>query len=53
MSNEEARLLDLFAIKLPPKIRKHGRPKELDKTVVGLPKKKQMTSPVAFENLIP
>ena len=35
MSNEEARLLDLSAIKLPPKIRKHGRPKGLDKTVVA------------------
>ena len=55
MSNEEARLLDLSAIKLSPKIRKHGRPrpKGLDKTVVGFPRKKRMTGPVAFENLIP
>ena len=52
VSNEEARLLDLSAIKLPPKIRKHGRPKELDKTIVCLPKKK-MTGPFAFKNLIP
>ena len=31
VSNEEARLLDLSAIKLPHKIRKCGKPKVLDK----------------------
>ena len=40
VSNKEARLLNLSAIKLPLKIRKRGKPKVLDKTVVGLPRKK-------------
>jgi len=31
----------LNQIKLPPKIRKRGRPKGLEKTVIGLPRKKK------------
>ena len=44
----------LAAIKLPPKMRKRGRPKGAEMTVVGLPRCKKLKSgPVAFENLIP
>ena len=34
---------DLKSIKLPPEIRKRGRPKGADLTVIGLPKKKKCT----------
>ena len=37
-------------IKLPPKIRKRGRPKELANAIIGLPRKKAKSAPVAFEN---
>ena len=32
--------VELSKISLPPKMRKRGRPKGADKTVIGLPKKK-------------
>ena len=36
---------------MPPKIKKHGRPKGADKTVIGIPKKRkcsQENKPVPF-----
>ena len=32
---------DLEQIKLPQKMRKHGRPKGSEKTIIGLPRKKK------------
>ena len=43
----------LSLIKLPPKMRKRGRPKGLANTVIGLPRKKAKDVPVAFEKLLP
>ena len=43
----------LSLIKLPPKMRKRGRPKGLANTVIGLPRKKAKGVPVAFEKLLP
>ena len=44
---------DLPSIKLPSRMRKRGRPKGCEKTVVGLPKKKLRVGCVAFINLVP
>ena len=41
----------LISIKLPPKMKKRGRPKGAETTVVGLRRKKLKSGPVAFENL--
>ena len=39
----------LSQIKLPPKLRKRGRPKGAEKTVIGLPRKKHRgNKPVPF-----
>ena len=43
----------LISIKLPPKMKKRGRPKGAETTVVGLRRKKLKSGPVAFENLLP
>ena len=43
----------LSLIKLPPKMRKRGRPKGLANSVIGLPRKKAKDGPVAFEKLLP
>ena len=48
-SNFPAKTLDLTSIKLPPKIRKRGRPKGAGLTVIGLPRKRKYTDgPVKF-----
>lgn len=40
---------DVSNIKLPPKVKKRGRPKGSELTVIGLPKKrKTQGKPVAF-----
>lgn len=39
---------------MPPKMKKRGRPKGADKTVIGLPKKKSCSSrPVSFLKKLP
>ena len=40
---------------MPPKMRKRGRPKGADKTVIGLPRKKMRTGgkPVPFLRKLP
>ena len=43
----------LISIKLPPKMKKRGRPKGAETTVVGLRRKKLKSGPVAFENILP
>ena len=40
-------------IKLPSKMRKRDQPKGLANTVIGLPRKKAKSAPVAFEKLLP
>ena len=41
--------LDLSQVSMPLKVRKRGRPKGADKTVIGLPKRKRPTNkPVPF-----
>ena len=46
---QESQCLHLHDIKMPPPIRKRGRPKGAEMTVVGLRKKqKMMTRPVPF-----
>lgn len=44
---------DMSQIKLPPRIRKRGRPKGADKTVLGLPKKKSRKGPTPFSRMAP
>ena len=47
-------VIDTSVIQLPSKIKKRGRPKGGDSTVVGLPKKKKtFTKPVAFLKMHP
>ena len=43
----------LSLIKLPSKVRKRDWPKGLANTVIGLPRKKAKSTPVAFEKLLP
>jgi len=43
----------LSFVKLPPKMRKRGQPKGLANTVIGLPRKKAKSGPVAFEKMLP
>ena len=39
----------LDSVKLPPKMRKRGRPKGAEKTVIGLPnKKRKLNKPITF-----
>ena len=46
--------VDTSVIQLPSKVKKRGRPKGGDLTVIGLPKKKKVSSkPVAFLKLHP
>ena len=46
--------VDLSKILLPPKMRKRGRPKGADKTVIGLPKKKcKGDKPLPFLKMSP
>ena len=42
-------ILGLENVRFPPKIKKRGRPKGAEKTVIGLPrKKKKMDKPTPF-----
>jgi len=45
--------IDINQIKLLPKIRKRGRPKGLEKTVIGLPRKKYGNKTLPFFKKLP
>ena len=44
---------NMAKIKMPPKLRKRGRPKGAEKTIIGLPKKRRRIGPVPFIKKIP
>lgn len=50
---EENQEISLSMVKVPPRMRKRGRPKGLANTVIGLPRKKAKFGPVAFEKMLP
>ena len=52
--NRSILLTALGEVKLPPKLRKRGRPKGADQTVIGLPKKRHRgNKPVPFLKKLP